>query len=65
MRGWSQRKLAEKAGVPLSAVKAVEGGKDVRVSVVNAIEQAFVEAGLMFQDPGDTRSGGRGVRFQH
>jgi transcriptional regulator with XRE-family HTH domain len=64
MLGWSQRQLAEAASVPLSAVKAVEGGKDIRVSVAAAIERALIEAGLIFLEPGDVRDGGRGLRFR-
>jgi transcriptional regulator with XRE-family HTH domain len=62
--GWSQRELADQAEVSLSAVKAIETGKDVRVSVLARIEAALIRAGLLFLEPGDTRTGGRGVRFQ-
>jgi hypothetical protein len=48
----------------LSAVKAIEGGKDVRVSIAAAIERALIDAGLLFLEPGDTRDGGRGLRFR-
>jgi ribosome-binding protein aMBF1 (putative translation factor) len=64
MLGWSQRHLSEKAQVPLSAVKALEAGGDVRVSVATAVERAFLEAGLIFLEPGDLRDGGRGLRFR-
>ena len=63
MLGWSQRQLADAAGVSLSAIKAFESGKDVRVSVLASIEAALINAGLLFQEPSDTRPGGRGVRF--
>jgi transcriptional regulator with XRE-family HTH domain len=62
--GWSQRQLAEAANVSLASIKAFEGGRDVRVSIVAAIEAALAGAGVMFQEPGDIRPGGRGVRFR-
>lgn len=62
--GWSQRQLAEAAGVTLSAVKAFEAGGDPRMSVGAAIERAFTEAGILFLEPGDTRDGGAGLRFR-
>jgi hypothetical protein len=64
MLGWSQRQLAEQAKVPLSAVKAVESSKDVRVSVLTAIESTLTAAGILFLEAGDTRTGGRGLRFR-
>ena len=62
--GINQRKLAEMAGVPLSSVKSFEAGKDVRLSVATAIENALSRAGILFLDPGDVRSGGRGLRLR-
>jgi DNA-binding XRE family transcriptional regulator len=64
MLGWNQRQLADAAAVPLSAVKAIEAGADVRVSVATAIERALIDAGLIFLEPGDVRDGGRGLRFR-
>jgi len=64
MLGWSQHRLAEAAALPLSAVKAIEAGKDVRVSIVSAIEKALADAGILFLESGDTRDGGRGLRFR-
>jgi hypothetical protein len=60
----NQRELARLATVPLSSVKSFESGRDVRMSVVTAIEGAFVRAGLLFLDPGDARVGGRGLRWR-
>jgi transcriptional regulator with XRE-family HTH domain len=62
--GLNQRELAEAAEVSLSAVKAVETEKDVRVSVLAAIEAALVARDIMFLEPGDVRDGGRGLRFR-
>jgi transcriptional regulator with XRE-family HTH domain len=62
--GWSQRELAIAADVPVTAIKTVEGGRDIRVSVMAAIEKALTEAGVLFLDSGDTRDGGPGLRFR-
>lgn len=62
--GWNQTRLAKEASVPLSAVKALELGKDVRISVLTAVERALTAAGILFLDDGDTRSGGRGLRWR-
>jgi transcriptional regulator with XRE-family HTH domain len=62
--GWSQRELAAAADVPVTAIKTVEAGRDVRVSVLAAIEKALTEAGVLFLDSGDTRDGGPGLRFR-
>jgi transcriptional regulator with XRE-family HTH domain len=62
--GWNQRDLAAKAGISPASVKAYEGGKNVRVSIRDAIERALVDAGIMFLEPGDTRDGGRRLRVR-
>jgi transcriptional regulator with XRE-family HTH domain len=64
MLGWNQRRLAAEANVPLSAVKAWESGRDIRVSVLAAIERTLIAAGILFLEPGDVRNGGRGLRFR-
>lgn len=56
---WTQRKLADEAQVPVSSVKAIESGKDTRVSILAAIEKTFTAAGIVFLE-----EGGRGVRFR-
>jgi transcriptional regulator with XRE-family HTH domain len=61
---WSQTTLAQAANIPLSAVKSLERGRDVRHSTFAAIEQALSAAGILFQEPGDTRDGGYGLRFR-
>jgi predicted transcriptional regulator len=48
--GWSQTKLAEAAHIPVSAVKSLEGGKEVRLSTFKAVEQALSAAGVLFLD---------------
>ena len=60
----SQRELADRAGVSVSVIKSAENGRDVRSSAMAAIEAALTDAGILFLDPGDTRSGGRGLRFR-
>jgi transcriptional regulator with XRE-family HTH domain len=63
--GWSQRDLAEAAGLTLAQIKNIErGALDPRASMLAAIEEAFSRANIIFLDPGDTRAGGRGVRFR-
>lgn len=63
--GWTQRELAERSGTSLATVKNIERGvTDARCSTLTAIQAAFEEAGLLFVEMGDVRSGGRGVRFQ-
>lgn len=61
---WSQQRLAAEADIPLSAVKAIESGVHTRTSHLVAIERTLHAAGLVFLEPGDTRSGGAGLRFR-
>ena len=62
---WKQAVLAEKAGLALTSVKNIERGtSDPRVSSLLAIQAAFETAGLVLLEPGDARTGGRGVRFR-
>jgi hypothetical protein len=47
------------------SVKNVERGQvDARSSTLIAIEKAFIKAGVLILEPGDTRSGGQGVRLK-
>lgn len=63
--GWRMEDLSAKAGVSLASIKNIERGvTDPRASTLKAIQAAFEEAGLMFLEEGDTRSGGRGVRYR-
>jgi transcriptional regulator with XRE-family HTH domain len=58
--GWKQRELAAAAGVSEISIKNAERGVvDSRGSTLNAIQQAFDRAGVIFLDSGDTRNGGR------
>ncbi len=49
--GWKQADLAAKAGVSVTALIAIEGGKaDPRLSTVNAIRRALEDGGAVFTD---------------
>ena len=62
---WTQDKLAEETGLSLIMIKRIEGGRsDPRSTALYAIQQAFVRAGIVFLDDGDTRDGGPGVRLE-
>jgi hypothetical protein len=46
-------------------VKNVERGQvDARLSTLIAIEKVFLKKGVIFLEPGDTRSGGVGGRLK-
>jgi DNA-binding XRE family transcriptional regulator len=63
--GWKQRELAAAAGISEISIKNAERGVvDSRGSTLNAIQQAFDRAGVIFLDTGDTRNGGPGVRLK-
>jgi len=63
--GWKQRELAAAAGISEISIKNAERGLvDSRGSTLNAIQQAFDRAGVIFLDNSDTRSGGPGVRLK-
>ncbi len=63
--GWNQTELATASGVAVISVKNIErGATDPRSSTLAAIQTAFSEAGVVFLDPGDTRTGGHGVRLK-
>jgi predicted transcriptional regulator len=63
--GWKQRELAAAADVSEISIKNAERGVvDTRGSTLNAIQQAFDRAGVVFLDAGDTRNGGPGVRLK-
>jgi transcriptional regulator with XRE-family HTH domain len=61
--GWSQSKLAQRAGVSLPTVKRVETGTGPRVSdqARAKLQRALEAAGIAFLDE---NGGGRGVRFR-
>jgi predicted transcriptional regulator len=57
--GWSQQKLADKAGVALMAVKRLEYGTvATRNRTFAAIETALSDAGVIFLPPADGRGEG-------
>lgn len=61
---WTQKELAERSGASLATIKNFEGGvRDTRTSTLRAIQEAFEVAGVQFVETGDTRPGGKGVRF--
>lgn len=63
--GWKQADLSEASGVSEISIKNIErGATDARSSTLAAIQAAFLRAGVVFLDPGDTRSGGHGVRLE-
>lgn len=63
--GWKQSDLAAKSGVSEISIKNIErGATDARSSTLASIQSAFLEAGVVFLDPGDTRDGGHGVRLR-
>jgi predicted transcriptional regulator len=63
--GWTQADLARASGVSEIAIKNMERGKtDPRMSTLSAIERAFAEAGVMFLESGDIRTGGPGGRLK-
>ncbi len=60
--GWSQAKLAQKAGISLNAVTRLEQGKvDPRMSTVQKVRTALMKAGIDFL--GDARFEGFRVRL--
>jgi predicted transcriptional regulator len=63
--GWKQADLAKASGVSEISIRNIErGATDARASTLGKLEAAFSEAGLLMLEPGDTRSGGRGVRWR-
>jgi transcriptional regulator with XRE-family HTH domain len=62
--GWKQTDLASASGVSEISIKNIERGvTDPRSSTLGALQKAFLDAGVVFLDPGDTRNGGPGVRL--
>ena len=63
LRGWSQSKLAERAGLSLPTVKRVEIDLGLRVSeeARNKLRRALESAGVEFIDE---NGGGPGVRLR-
>jgi len=62
--GWKQTDLARLSGISEISVKNIErGATDPRSSTLEALEKAFGKAGVVFLDPGETKTGGHGLRF--
>jgi transcriptional regulator with XRE-family HTH domain len=61
--GWSQSKLADRAGLSLPTVKRVEAGLGVHVSdeARNKLQRALESAGVEFIEE---NGGGQGVRLR-
>jgi transcriptional regulator with XRE-family HTH domain len=55
--GWSQVKLAERAGVPRSALARFESGEDIDVASMLAIKRVLEEADIEFLTRADGASG--------
>lgn len=65
MLGWKQTDLAEASGISEISIKNIERGTtDPRSTTLAAIQAAFLKAGVVFLDPGDTRDGGHGIRMK-
>jgi predicted transcriptional regulator len=63
--GWKMEDLSTRSGVSLASIKNIErGATDPRASTLRSLQAALEEAGLLFVDQGDTRPGGKGVRFR-
>jgi transcriptional regulator with XRE-family HTH domain len=63
--GWKQSDLAEQSGVSEISIKNIErGATDPRSSTLQMIQDAFDRADVVFLEPGDTRSGGLGLRLK-
>lgn len=63
--GWTQAELATHSGVSLISIKNIErGATDPRSSTLNSLQSALRRGGVVFLDPGDTRTGGHGVRLE-
>jgi transcriptional regulator with XRE-family HTH domain len=63
--GWSQAKLAEKVGVPVSTINELEAGAPGRVvneAAADKIRAALEAAGVIFL-PKEEGAGGIGVRL--
>lgn len=63
---WEQKDLAAASGVSLPSLKRLEtqpGTLAAHARTVDAIEQAFNSAGVVFLEDGATTDGGAGVRL--
>lgn len=66
--GMEQITLAEKAGVSANTIRNMEAfGAErvkVRTDTLDAVTDALKLAGVVFQDDGETSTGGAGVRLK-
>lgn len=62
---WTQKDLSERSGASVATIKNIEGQvRDTRAGTLMAIQGAFEAAGVVFMEPGDMRTGGKGVRLK-
>lgn len=62
---WSQTALAQAANLSESTVRDFEKGRRVpSINNLAAIKRALEDAGVIFQDAGQTIDGGAGVRLK-
>lgn len=65
MLGWTQADLAARAGISVATLKNIERGtSDPQIGTLKAIQAALGSAGIVFLQPGDMRTGGKGVRLK-
>jgi DNA-binding transcriptional regulator YiaG len=65
--GWTSQRLADASSVhyaTISRAEQADGVPSIRATTLGQIESTLISAGVMFLDPGDTRSGGHGVRLR-
>lgn len=63
--GWKQTDLSAASQISEISIKNIErGATDPRMSTMRLIQQAFEANGVLFLEPGDTRTGGAGVRLK-
>lgn len=62
--GWRQSDLARRSGISEISIKNIErGATDPRSSTLQAIQSAFLQAGIEFLEPGQTSlNGNEGIR---
>ncbi|MDA8229958.1 MAG: helix-turn-helix domain-containing protein [Magnetospirillum sp.] len=64
---WEQKELADRSGVSLPTIKRLEikpGEVQAHGTTLEALQRAFVEAGVIFLAEGDAIGGGPGVRLK-
>jgi transcriptional regulator with XRE-family HTH domain len=64
---WSVTELARRAGLSYATVQRAERAAGIPATQAPnlfAIQRAIEDAGVVFLEPGENRSGGAGVRFR-